>query len=193
MTPFPVHIPGKKAGFMGALAAVGKLKHHHGHGVPAGAGYPDAQARLTSLNQDERMEVAIMLNTTPAWHDVAVERISDVMTSAESGKNRIKKLKFARNKTLWDVGDEITRFGVYYVLSGTCQFTRKVRIVPRKEIKDVDPELQVSVPLPLCPSVHPSLFNARSSIILRAPLPSTFSPAGHPSGFAWLQRIHRAF
>jgi hypothetical protein len=151
MPPFPAHIPGKKAGFMGALAAVGRLKHHHG--VPApGAGHPDAKARSTSLNQDERMEVAILLNATPAWHDVTVERICDVMASAEHGKNRIKKLKFAQNKTLWHVGDEITRFGVYFVLSGKCQFTRKVRIVPKKEMKEVDPELQVSVP----PSLRPS-------------------------------------
>ena len=176
MTKFPT--PGASsrrsstAGFMGALAAVGKLKlkdRTGGQEVTAAM----AASRTNSLDQGGRFHVSRLLSSTPHWNDVPVERICDVIASADHGKNRIKKLKFARNTTLWKIHEEITRHGVYYVLSGTCQFTRKVRIVPKKEMKEVDPELQVFFPPSLLPSPFPSLPPPSVSSIMFAHVPSS--------------------
>ena len=103
----------------------------------------------TYFSTADRQDAAKMLNSVPAWRDVAVERISDAILNGEHiGKHRIERRVVARGKTIWSEGADVKQDGIFYVLSGECRLMRRVRIIPKKDIKDVDPQLEVKLPQP---------------------------------------------
>eukprot|EP00282_Hemiselmis_andersenii_P016499 CAMPEP_0114111190 /NCGR_PEP_ID=MMETSP0043_2-20121206/1721_1 /TAXON_ID=464988 /ORGANISM="Hemiselmis andersenii, Strain CCMP644" /LENGTH=339 /DNA_ID=CAMNT_0001203205 /DNA_START=235 /DNA_END=1250 /DNA_ORIENTATION=+ len=96
---------------------------------------------FTGFTVQERVDSARLIADNPCFQDITVERISDAILNGEHGKARIKKLEFERGHTLWEEGSDITRDGIYYVFSGKCSLTRLVKVVPNKEIRQLDPEL----------------------------------------------------